>query len=558
MKLTQLRFFHNSRILFLQLFLMFLPLVLSAQNPDKVLFTYQGGQASLTEFKNLFEESSPTVAEENQQDFLELFINYKLKLIEAKRLGLDTLPAYLSEVEGYKSQLVESFTQNPDLLPQLTKEAYERSLEEVRALNLLIMLPPNAKPEDTLAAYNKMQEALNRIKKGEDFTEIALAYSEPKVNAEQVDLGYFSALQMVYPFETAAYSTAVGSVSPIFKSRFGYHILKVVGRRPANGIVSVKQIQLLHGSNDSLEQIQKKKIQEIYGQLQSGVVFDTLAKKYSDDASSASRGGLMQSFGIGQVSDKAFQEAAFALQPGENSAPFESRFGWHILQMVKREPVGSFEDNKDLLGMRIQRDGRSALLNDAKYQWLEEKYKPETDKKQMDRLTAIHPQWILDSLNNETLIRFKNKTVHQQDLLNFHRNLFKNPRRATEMMQLPFHEYFKAFYREQLDLYHQWYLEQYDEAFQKVFNKFKDGLLVYNVMESEVWKKSRLDSVGLQNFYEANKEKFPVQTNDKGQTVWKTPALFSAYQDYYEKQWLMGLRKKYRLSIAADARKYLN
>lgn len=541
-------------------FLFPLSLLLFSQSPDPktVLFTYEGGQAQLSEFKTLFEDDSASPQVVGEQDYLELFIHYKLKLAEAKNLGLDTLPGYLNEVESYKSQLVESFTQNPDLMPGLLQEAYERSQQEVSTLNLLIMLPPNAQPADTLTAYQKMEEALQKLKDGEDFTEISVAYSQPKVTPEQVDLGYFSVLQMVYPFENAAYQTPVGQVSDIFRSRFGYHILKVTDKRPANGMVSVKQIQLMHGENDSLEQLQKKRIYEIYKELKSGAVFDTIAVKYSEDRSSATRGGLMQSFGIGQVADKRFQEAAFALQPGQVSTPFESRFGWHILQMVKREPLGDFETNKDLLEMRIRRDGRSALLNDAKYQWLAQQYLPKINSAQKEVLAKFHPEWILDSLNNKVLIEFPEHKSTRHDLLAFHQNLFKNPRRAQQMMKLPFEEYFKVFYREELDKYHVWYLEHRNEDFKKVFNKFSDGLLVFNVMESEIWKKSALDSLGLKAFYEANKDKFPSQTDKDVEMNWKTPALLSAYQDNYEKQWLDALREKYRLMVMPQARKLIN
>lgn len=541
--------------------LFFLPcLLLQGQSPNasSVLFTYDGGQAQLGEFKTLFNDDTATETAPKEQDFLELFINYKLKLAEAKNLGLDTLPAYRNEVENYKNQLVKSFTQNPNLMPGLIREAYERSLQEVRAQNLLIMLPPNAQPADTLAAYRKMEEALQKLKAGEDFTKISVEYSTPEVKPEQVDLGYFSVLQMVYPFENAAYKTPVGEVSDIFRSRFGYHILKVTDKRPANGMVSVRQIQLMHGESDSLEQLQKKRIFKIYDELKSGVVFDSLAVKYSEDRSSAQRGGLMQSFGIGQVADKNFQEAAFALQPGEVSTPFESRFGWHILKMVKREPIGDFEQNKDLLEMRIQRDGRSSLLNDAKYQWLAEQYRPQIDLAKKEALAQIHPQWILDSLSNDVLITFPQRQSTVKDLLAFHKNLYRNPRRAQQLLKAPFEDYFKTFYREELDKYHVWHLENQNDDFKKVLNKFKDDLLVFNVMESEVWKKSRLDSIGLKAYYEKNTNKFPPQTDDKGEKNWKTPALLIAYQDYYERQWLEALRKKYKLSVSPKARKLIN
>ncbi|MDT8416104.1 MAG: peptidylprolyl isomerase [Flavobacteriaceae bacterium] len=544
--------------------LMMLGLGSYAQQENDILFTIDGDAATLGEYRNLFDNHAGEPSIDAQQDYLELFINYKLKLREAVRLGLDTLPAYLSEVSDYRKQLVTSFTKNPDVMDKLVKEAYARSQEEIHALNLLIMVPENAKPEDTLAAYNKMREAHDKLKKGTDFTEIALAYSEPKVTPEQVDLGYFSALRMVYPFESAAYNTPEGGISEIFKTRYGYHILKVVNKRPSNGTVTVKQIQLLHGENDSLEQLKIKKIKDLHAQLLKGVVFDSLAKHESEDPASAARGGLMQSFSIGQISVVEFQEAAFALMPGEISEPFETRFGWHIVQMVKRVPLGDFETNKDLLAMRVQRDSRSSLIEDAKIDWLKQQYKIVKNEENLAKLSENHPNWVVDTLTNFEIFKIEDKTYNRQNLLTYYENLFRNPRQAQEMQQASFATFFDAFFKESLQDYHQTHLEFHNPEFKNVLQKYQDGLLVFNLLEKEVWQKSQQDSLGLKAFYEKNKQQYNQnlrrvsQSENEAADSWKTPLLLSDYQDYYEKKWLEGLRKKYRVQVSENAEKLIN
>ncbi|MBU2526073.1 MAG: peptidylprolyl isomerase [Bacteroidetes bacterium] len=545
--------------------LMMLGLGSYAQQEKVILFTIDGDAATLGEYRNLFENNVGEPSIDAQQDYLELFINYKLKLREAVRLGLDTLPAYLSEVGGYRDQLVTSFTKNPDVMDKLVKEAYARSQEEIHALNLLIMVPENAKPEDTLAAYNTMKEALQKLRNGEDFIKIAMAYSQPAVTEAQVDLGYFSVLRMVYPFESAAYNTPEGGISEIFKTRYGYHILKVVDKRPSNGRVTVKQIQLLHGENDSLEQLKIKKIKDLHTRLLKGAVFDSLAKHESEDPASAARGGLMQSFSIGQISVAEFQEAAFALLPGEISEPFETRFGWHIVQMVKREPLGDFETNKDLLTMRVQRDSRSSLIEDAKIDWLKQQYKVVKNEENLAKLSNNHPTWIVDTLSNFEIFKIEDEAYYRKDLLTYYENLFRNPRQAQEMQQASFATFFDAFFRESLQEYHQTHLEFHNAEFKNVLQKYQEGLLVFNLMEKEVWQKSQQDSIGLKAFYEKNKQKYnqnlrPVSTTSDNEAAksWKTPLLLSDYQDYFEKNWLEALRKKYRVQVSENAEKLIN
>jgi peptidyl-prolyl cis-trans isomerase SurA len=176
---------------------------------------------------------------------------------------------------------------------------YERLKEEVKASHILIMVEPDASPADTLKAYTRIVDIRNKILQGEDFAAAAIAYSEDKsAKVNQGSLGYFSSLQMVYPFETAAYQTPVGQVSLPVRTRYGYHILKVFDRRPARGEVEVSHIMIRTSDEKDLSKA-KNTIFTIYEQLQAGVKWEELCKQYSEDPATKDSGGKLRPFGTG-------------------------------------------------------------------------------------------------------------------------------------------------------------------------------------------------------------------------------------------------------------------
>jgi peptidyl-prolyl cis-trans isomerase SurA len=224
-------------------------LPLNAQNKkDKVLLTIENKPVYVSEFLRVYNKNKEVVSQENKKDineYLDLFINYKLKLRQAYDLKLDTVPSYIKEFTKYKEQLIEPFLKDRNVTDNLVREAYDRMKQEVKASHILVKLDAHALPKDTLKAYNKLIEAREKILKGADFEVVAKEYSEdPSAKKNGGDLGYFTAFSMVYRFENAAYTTNIGDISMPFKTNFGYHIVKVNDKRASKGEVKVAHIMV--------------------------------------------------------------------------------------------------------------------------------------------------------------------------------------------------------------------------------------------------------------------------------------------------------------------------
>ncbi|HRV55487.1 MAG TPA: peptidylprolyl isomerase, partial [Mangrovimonas sp.] len=311
---------------------------LTAQNLDKeVLFTIDNEPVYVSEFERVYNKNLDLVKDESQKDvdeYLKLFVNYKLKLKEAYAKGLDEKPSYKRELDTYKKQLADNFLNDSEVTNELVQEAYDRTVNEVNASHILVRMNENPTPEDTLQAYNEIVKLRDRAL-SEGFEKV-----EKEVHNGQTifgeDLGYFTAFKMVYDFESPAYNTPVGEISQPFRTRFGYHILKVNDRRKSRGEVKVAHIMVSLQQDGKPNEKAEERIQDIYRKLQQGEDFESLAKQFSDDKSSASKGGVLEPFSSGQLSSTEFEEQAFALKDiGAYSQPFKTQFGWHIVKLYE-------------------------------------------------------------------------------------------------------------------------------------------------------------------------------------------------------------------------------
>ncbi|MBK7381898.1 MAG: peptidylprolyl isomerase [Flavobacteriales bacterium] len=355
-----------------------------AQNgaSDPVLMTVDGVPVTRAEFEAIYKKNNKeaSVTREALDEYMELFTNYKLKVREAETLGMDTITKFRTELDGYRKQLARPYLIDRELNDALIREAYDRSQQEVRASHILVTLAPESTPEDTLVAWKRITALRDRVMKGEDFATVAKAAGgsdDPSAQKNGGDLGWFSALQMVYPFENAAYNTPVGSVSTPIRTRFGYHILKVVGKRPARGQVKVAHIMLRSTEQDSPDKQQQaeQRIREIHRQLSDGTLaFGEAALKYSEDESSNTKGGELAQFGTGKMIEE-FEDAAFGLKTaGDVSEPIKSRFGWHIIKSLEVIPPPTYEASKTELKNKIARDSRAEITRLAFLERLKKDY----------------------------------------------------------------------------------------------------------------------------------------------------------------------------------------
>ena len=299
-------------------------------NAQEALITIGDEQVSPAEFKRVYlkNNSGEMVEKSSVDEYLELYINFKLKVMEAEALGLDTNEVFVEELAGYRKQLAQPYLTADGMIEELKQEAYKRLQEEVKVSHIMIKSSPTDAPEDTLEAYKKILKVKKRLDRGEPFETMAMQYSEdPSVKNNKGDLGYFTAFAMVYPFESAAYETKVGEVSEVVKTRFGYHLLKVNDRRPNSGEWTVAHILISTDPEISKVSDPEGKIKEIYQEIQDGTPFETMAGKFSDDTRSAKNGGVLPIFGVGKMMPE-FEAAAFALEKdGDISEPFQTRLG---------------------------------------------------------------------------------------------------------------------------------------------------------------------------------------------------------------------------------------
>ncbi len=364
---------------------------------DPVLLTVDGDPVTKAEFEAIYKKNNKeaSVTREALDEYLELFINYKLKVREAEALGMDTVARFRSELDGYRKQLARPYLIDRELNDVLMREAHDRMSEEVRASHILVQVGTDAVPEDTLAAWKRINALRDRLTKGEDFASVAKGpggSDDPSAATNGGDLGWFSGLQMVYPFESAAYLTPVGGLSTPVRTRFGYHIIKVEGRRPARGKIKVAHVMLRSTPQDPEEQRNavEKRIREIYQQIVSGAVpFADAALRYSEDESSSTKGGELPEFGTGKMIDE-FEDAAFALEAdGAISEPILSRFGWHIIKRIEFQPTPTFEAAKGELKAKIARDSRAEITRKAFLDQLRQNYNVQEQRKNLKKVTAL-------------------------------------------------------------------------------------------------------------------------------------------------------------------------
>jgi len=497
----------------------------TANTSKEVLFTVNEKPYYTDEFIRVYNKNLDLVKDDSQKDldnYLDLFIGYKLKVNKANKLGLQDNKKYQGELKSYRTQLSKNYLTDSKVTKELLEEAYKRSQKEIYASHILFLVDENAAPADTLKAYNKAVDVRNKALAGEDFGGLAKQYSEdPSAKENNGELGYFSVFRMVYPFETGAYKTPKGQISKPVRSRFGYHLIKVNDIRDNRGDITVAHIMIMRPRKEDAAEEAKAKtsINEIYQKLKQGEDFAALAKQFSQDKSNAANGGHLNRFSSGELSSTEFEDHAFALKtPGEISEPFQSQFGWHIVKLIERHPVKTYEEVLPDFENRIKRDDRSRLIAASLNKQLKKKYDIKKDSKVYEETVktlndSIYMQgWGLPKnsadFTKKTLITINNdKKVDAKAFLDY-----INGQQRTGLNTKPLSRLasvlFDKFTEEQLNVYYNENLEKEFPEFAMVMEEYRDGLLLFDLMEKEIWEKAKTDTIGLQKFYDANKANY--------------------------------------------------
>ena len=481
---------------------------------DQVLMEVGKEEVTVSEFTNVFKKNNNLQEVTNQEleDYVDLFVKFKMKVLDAERMQLDTFSSFKNELAGYRKQLARPYLTDKQAEQKLIEEAYERMTEEVRVSHLLLLVDEKALPKDTLVVYQKINSLRNKILNGEDFETVAKTHSEdPSVKANGGDLGYFSAFRMVYPFETAAFNTPLGEISKPFRTRFGYHILKVTDKRKSRGEVKVAHIMIEQGAKATDEEKLEAtdKLSQILDFFKEGKSFDDLVR-YSDDKGTSAKGGELPWFGTGQMVP-AFESIAFSLkEKGEVSEPVQTIYGWHILKLIDKKAVPSFEEVRADIERKIKRDsrankGKTVLINRIKSE--------NNFRFNMEALTPFYQidfeaQWTAESMSNKKQMLFvlDNKKYTQADFAKYiEKN--KTPIDQTKIVSV-INEMFDDWVEKTCIQLEDSLLEEKYPEFKALMKEYRDGILLFNLMDQKVWGKAVEDTIGLKQYFQLTKENY--------------------------------------------------
>jgi peptidyl-prolyl cis-trans isomerase SurA len=451
-------------------------------------------------------------------EYLQLYTKFKLRVIEAESLGLDTTQSFKLELAGYQKQLAQPYLTEKGVTEMLVKQAYDRMKEEIRASHILIMCPLDADPKDTLTAYNKLLALKERVAKGEDFGNLAAQYSEdPSAKSNKGDLGYFTALSMVYEFEEAAYNTKVGSVSKPVRTKFGYHLIKVVDRRPSQGQIHVAHIMARYSQGMSVEDSisAKSKIDGIYKSLQAGDNWNVLCNEFSDDVNTKNKGGELQWFSTGKMIP-SFENAAYTLQtPGQYTQPVQTPYGWHIIKLLERKPLGSFEELEPSIRAKVTKDSRSDLNKKMLIIRLKKDNNFVENAKGLDHALAKADSSLLignwtfqqSDKNRMTIFTIQDQKYTVENFLAF---VFENQRavKNTSPQAYMKNVLYTNFVNVSLIAYEEAHLADKYVDYRMLLKEYHDGILLFQMMEEKVWTKASSDTAGLRAYFNQNATKY--------------------------------------------------
>ena len=493
---------------------------------DAVLFTAGDDTVTADEFMYVYQKNQSDSAtrlsdaerEQAIRDYLKLYVNFKLKVEAAEDTGMANKESFKTELAQYQKQLAKPYLVENRVTDQLIEEAYERMKQEVKASHILIQVPEDASPADTLAAYQKIDSLRTLALEGASFAMLAEQYSnDPSAATNGGDLGYFTALQMVYPFENAAYRTEEGDISEAFRTRFGYHIVKVHDKRPSQGQIKVSHIMIRAGEDATQDSSAQQKAQQIYEQLRQGADWNELTERFSDDVTTRSSGGALPYFGTGNMIE-SFEEAAFALEkPGDISPPVKTRFGWHIIKLDDRKGLEPLSEMRSSLEKRVDRSVRSEVLQEEMIGLLKEEngYQGNADAIE----AAIEHQYQSpDETMNSTAVLFtmQDTTLTVAD---FYRYAESDSTLTGPLDSATAYQQYRNFENSSILQYEENHLLEKYEDYRRILQEYRDGILLFDIMEQRVWSKAMEDSMGLQQFFEAHQEDYRWKERAKATIV---------------------------------------
>jgi len=505
-----------------------------SQNSDPLLLQIANEKITKNEFIKVFEKNNiKNEKPDNKalEEYLDLYINFRLKVTEAKALGMDTLKSFRDELSGYRKQLAAPYLSDNAESEKMIREAYDHMQYDVRASHILIRLDKLASAADTLVAWNKIMLLRKRIVKGEDFGKVAAEGSEDpsakdrdadgrKMKGNRGDLGFFTAFDMVYPFEAAAFNAKLNEVNMPVRSDFGYHLIKVTAKSPAMGKIQLAHIILVYPPKASLDDSLKvaDSANLAYKLLKAGSDFGDVAKKFSDDLSTSSKGGILPWFGVNRLLPDFTLNIQKLKEKGDYSEPFQTMYGWHIIKLVDRKPIGSFDEEKEEIKKRIPRSDRNTDIQEAYVAKVKARYGFTQNSAALAELIKTVTDSIFDANwktemaagLDKNLFTIGTKTYTQAD---FAKQLAATQKRGQKRDVTAFVvQQYNTYVDEAVNQYADSQLEAENPDFKALIGEYHDGILLFDLTDKKVWSKAVKDTLGLEQYYEQNKNNYMWDT----------------------------------------------
>ena len=496
---------------------------------EPILMYVGNTPVTVSEFRYVYEKNNPSkdslYMEASLREYLDLYTKFKLKVIDAQKNGVDTTREFKTEYYGYEMQLARPYIVSKDANDKLVRETYERLQEEVNASHILIKVSPEAEPKDTLAAYTKIKQIRERALKGEDFAILARDNSEdPSASTNGGNLGYFTALQMVYPFESAAYRTQKGQISEIVRTDFGYHIIKVLDKRQSSGKVTVAHIMLrtVKGVSEQDSLALRKKAFEIYDRAKKGEDWNRLVSQFSEDANTKGSGGQLREFGVGDLIPE-FENVAFALQnPNDIAEPVYTAYGWHIIKLIAKRKRETYEEAENSIRNRVQRDSRSEVGKNASLAKIRQDNNLKINQKVLDRAikdidtTLLKGNWDYSKNKKglkDEIASFNSKAVgkkHQLTVNDFYSYL--KIRQQARMDLKSSQHYARLLWQKFIDdetvEFEKSILAEKYQDYKMLTQEYREGMMLFAMMNEKVWGRAIKDTSGAKQYYEKNKNNY--------------------------------------------------
>ncbi len=521
---------------------------------------------SPTEFSQVYRKfvQSDSIKKDKTKEFLDNFINYKLEVYAAQRMGRDTTRAFRDEINGYRKELATPYLLDKTLLEKMIQETYERMREEVRVAQIFIPVPRNASPADTMVAYDEMKTLRLRIMKGETFEQIAKNYSQDPKSAEKGgDMGFIAVLDNNYSFESAVYKTSKGDISEIIRTEKGYHLIKVLEKRSSRGRVKLAHILISTTTPNA-----KEKIEEVYNYLKKNEPFEGVCRVYSDDTRTKAKGGVLKWFEAGTLIDDKVAELVFSKDKGDFTTPIQTVLGWHIFKIIDKRPLLKFEELAPFIRQKITSDASRSLV--VRGNLLKRLRKDNNFQESMSVKQEAFDSFYKDRIGNEPYLSKTIFAINQtvSTVREFYNFVTKQQRQLAKIGALndkSEKEWYNLFVEDQLLRYEESNLEIKFPEFRAEIQVFKEGILQKDILSDFVLEKS-LDSLAqviyfnqnTANYQYTNRVLVKLITTDRRETMEQVKPILAKAPYPMNRLFPLIFFEKDKSDFSADAQKIID